>query len=274
MKNLRNEGGVIREETKNLILEFMRSYPSCQPGQEGATQSDIFRECGFDWGNYETASSSNQQYWLVAALRQLEEEGKVERIDMSKKWRLCDVSLPLAEKGLLCQIKNLLRQIEQIAQQATDMAARLETAQSAAGASGSSYPPDSTGAGKGENEGIKQTGVFDNIKISGARGENEVEVMKGFQDYLRDSRRNLRGWVYEQNTVYAYTNSVKMVREREVLTWDDFVAKIGSLVAEYGTGGAKQDIGEEGHRTVINALKRFEEYIAATKAAQANQGDF
>lgn len=39
----------------------------------------IFRECGFDWGCYPNATSSNQQYWIVALLRGLEKEGKIKR---------------------------------------------------------------------------------------------------------------------------------------------------------------------------------------------------
>ena len=50
--------------------------------------SPIFRACGFDWGEYEKATSSNQQYWVVALMRELEAEGKVERVSSSGPWRL------------------------------------------------------------------------------------------------------------------------------------------------------------------------------------------
>ena len=53
------------------------------------TQASIFRECGFDWGNYPVATSSNQQYWVVAILRELEKEGKVEQVYKHGPWRLC-----------------------------------------------------------------------------------------------------------------------------------------------------------------------------------------
>jgi hypothetical protein len=41
-----------------------------------------------DWGDYPNATSSNQQYWVVALVRELEAEGKVERISESGPWRL------------------------------------------------------------------------------------------------------------------------------------------------------------------------------------------
>jgi len=44
--------------------------------------------CGFDWGEYEKATSSNQQYWVVALVRELENEGEIERDPSTKHWRL------------------------------------------------------------------------------------------------------------------------------------------------------------------------------------------
>ncbi|MFM2716994.1 hypothetical protein AB8T41_16310 [Klebsiella pneumoniae] len=44
--------------------------------------------CGFDWGAKPKATSSNQQYWVVALLRELEEDGLVEQIKESGPWRL------------------------------------------------------------------------------------------------------------------------------------------------------------------------------------------
>ncbi len=62
-------GLALRSQAKELILEFMKNCDLCQPGRDGLRQSELFRECGFDWGPYANATSSNQQYWLVALLR-------------------------------------------------------------------------------------------------------------------------------------------------------------------------------------------------------------
>lgn len=66
----------------------MNGTEECRKGQAGMKQSEIFRRCGFDWGSYPNATSSNQQYWLVALLRELEAEGVVERLPRSGPWRL------------------------------------------------------------------------------------------------------------------------------------------------------------------------------------------
>ena len=81
-------GKEIRGISKTLILHFMQGTSSCQPGNKGMKQAEIFRACGFDSGDYENAASSQQQYWVVALIRELEAEGKVERVSKSGPWRL------------------------------------------------------------------------------------------------------------------------------------------------------------------------------------------
>jgi len=82
-------GEKIRELSKLLVLDFMRATPVCHKGSpDGMKQSKIFRACGFDFGNYKKATSSNQQYLIVAILRELEVENKVEQIRESGPWRL------------------------------------------------------------------------------------------------------------------------------------------------------------------------------------------
>jgi len=88
LKEFAERGKSLRAEAKALVLEFMQSADLCQPGKEGMRLSPIFRACGFDWGEYKKATSSNQQYWVVALMRELEAEGKVERVSESGPWRL------------------------------------------------------------------------------------------------------------------------------------------------------------------------------------------
>lgn len=80
-------GTEIRSLAKNLVMQFMQRNPDCKPNENGLKLAQIFRMCGFDWGEYETSTSSNQQYWVVALVRELEAEGKLERIQ-TKHWRL------------------------------------------------------------------------------------------------------------------------------------------------------------------------------------------
>lgn len=88
MSQFCNAGEQLRVGAKHLVYRFMQSSAVCQPGATGMRLAQIFRECGLGWGDYPNATSSNQQYWLVALVRELEAEGKVERISGSGPWRL------------------------------------------------------------------------------------------------------------------------------------------------------------------------------------------
>jgi hypothetical protein len=88
MKEFEIRGDRLRADAKALVLEFMHATNLCQSGSEGMRLSQIFRACGFDWGQYPKATSSSQQYWVVALVRELEAEGKVEQVCTSGPWRL------------------------------------------------------------------------------------------------------------------------------------------------------------------------------------------
>ena len=88
MTEFEKRGKELRRIAKSIVLDFMLVTPKCGPGKEGMKQAEIFRACNFDWGYYENATSSNQQYWCVALLRELEAERIVERVIESGPWRL------------------------------------------------------------------------------------------------------------------------------------------------------------------------------------------
>ena len=88
MTEYEERGSELRQLAKSLVLHFMRATPVCRAGGEGIRLAQIFRECGFDWGPYEKATSSNQQYWVVALIRELASEGYVEQVKESGPWRL------------------------------------------------------------------------------------------------------------------------------------------------------------------------------------------
>lgn len=87
MENFKERGLKIRELFKELVMDFMKNNLNCAKESEGMTQAELFRLCGFDFGEYPSVSSSNQQYWVAAVLQELRQEGKVVRLP-SKKWRL------------------------------------------------------------------------------------------------------------------------------------------------------------------------------------------
>ena len=88
MSQFANDGRAIRDNAKALVLRFFQSSALCQPGAEGIRLARISRDCGLEWGNYPKATSSNQQYWVVALVGELEAEGRVERVSESGPWRL------------------------------------------------------------------------------------------------------------------------------------------------------------------------------------------
>ena len=88
MNDFEARGSAIKASAKQLVVDFMQSTDVCQRGHEGMRLAQIFRACGFDWGDRPNATSSNQQYWIVALVRQLEAEGRVERVSESGPWRL------------------------------------------------------------------------------------------------------------------------------------------------------------------------------------------
>lgn len=88
MKNYFELGKNLRLEIKELVLSFMQNSPNCDPLDEGMKQAEIFRACGLDWGSYKNATSSNQQYWIVGLLRDLETDGFIQKNIETKKWHL------------------------------------------------------------------------------------------------------------------------------------------------------------------------------------------
>ena len=88
MSSFEAKGQQLRSQAKAHVLAFLSSTSRGQASGEGLKQAEIFKACGFDWGNYPKATSSNQQYWIVALLRELEAEGRVEQIVESGPWRL------------------------------------------------------------------------------------------------------------------------------------------------------------------------------------------
>lgn len=86
MNDYIKEGECLKLQMKEIVLSYMKDTLVCT--QEGMNTAQLFRACGFDWGPQENATSTNQQYYMVALLRVLEAEGKIQRDPRSKKWRL------------------------------------------------------------------------------------------------------------------------------------------------------------------------------------------
>ena len=63
------------------------------------------------------------------------------------------------------------------------------------------------------------------------------------------------------STVYSYVNAVESVRAEEGISWDTLKMNIDSFVSKYDEGGSMSWFGAKSNKTVINALKRFAEFV-------------
>ena len=65
-----------------------------------------------------------------------------------------------------------------------------------------------------------------------------------------------------RSTVYSYISAIERhVLDSEHITWEKLKENIDSIVKRYDVGGAKEDIGSISKFTVINALKRFKDFV-------------
>jgi hypothetical protein len=64
------------------------------------------------------------------------------------------------------------------------------------------------------------------------------------------------------STVYDYAKRIDKVCEWENTTWFGLAKNISSIVDLYDVGGSKEDLGRKSHSAVINAIKRFSEFLA------------
>ena len=90
-----------------------------------------------------------------------------------------------------------------------------------------------------------------------ARGSIE----RSFMEYLVNA--GYCGYTASGNpsTVFSYTLAVKKVIEEEGLSWYSLQSNIDNIIPLYDIGGAKHRIGSKSNCTVINALKRFGEFV-------------
>lgn len=100
----------------------------------------------------------------------------------------------------------------------------------------------------------KRTGnVYTKVTLTG-------NMEKDFESFMRIngySKKSLNG---DKSTIYSYITSVKSIMKDEGLDWDTLYKQISSIVPMYDIGGKKEDIGNKSNNTIINALRRFEDF--------------
>lgn len=103
--------------------------------------------------------------------------------------------------------------------------------------------------------GTRRSGrTFTRVQLTG-------DYEKDFESFMLKNGYSAKTENDTKSTVYAYVNSVKSVMSDEGLDWTSLVKQISSIASVYDIGGAKEEIGDRGNRTVINALRRFADFV-------------
>lgn len=82
-----------------------------------------------------------------------------------------------------------------------------------------------------------------------------------FRDYLIKQGYKKYTPSGKNSTVYDYVLRVHRICEKENMTWHELAKNIDLIVQKYDTGGSMDKEGEKSHRAVINALKRYREFV-------------
>ena len=88
-------------------------------------------------------------------------------------------------------------------------------------------------------------------------------IQEQYEMYLEAAGYAVIGVNGSASTVPQYSYAVEKVLEREGLSWNQLKNDIDNIVKKYDKNGAEEDYGNRGNKTVINALKRFQEFAAA-----------
>lgn len=87
-------------------------------------------------------------------------------------------------------------------------------------------------------------------------------IKEAYEQYLIQAGYETETPSGAPSTVYSYIGAIERhVLEEEHFTWEMLQNEIDSVVEKYDVGGAKEHVGAKSNKTVINALKRFQEFV-------------
>lgn len=89
----------------------------------------------------------------------------------------------------------------------------------------------------------------------------EKNLQENFFVYLKERGYKEFTPSGKPSTIYDYVNRIDRVCKSEELTWTELSLQINKIVMDYDIGGCKEEIGKKSHSAVINALKRYREFI-------------
>ena len=87
-------------------------------------------------------------------------------------------------------------------------------------------------------------------------------VQTDYESYLISAGYKTETPSGHDSTVYAYSKAISNhVLKNEHMTWDGLRSNVDSVIAKYDVGGSLAHIGAKSNNTVIDALKRFQEFV-------------
>lgn len=90
----------------------------------------------------------------------------------------------------------------------------------------------------------------------------KLSIEKEFEKFLIDSGYKQFTPSGKPSTVYTYLKSIRRVCDWEGVTIEQLAKNIKDVLPKYDIGGEKEDFGKLSHSSVINALKRFSEFVS------------
>jgi hypothetical protein len=94
-----------------------------------------------------------------------------------------------------------------------------------------------------------------------ATATGDAELQDQFSAYLAERGYRTVTAAGNPSTVYDYVRRVDRVSKEEGLTWAELARRMDIVFPLYDIGGAKEAIGRKSNRSVLNALKRYQEFM-------------
>lgn len=115
---------------------------------------------------------------------------------------------------------------------------------------------------------LEDTKMEDIKQIDAIESKSSIIFFANQNKILRDFKNYLIRCGYAEytpsglpSTAYDYVGRIKKVLEWENISLEELNHNIDTICRDYDIGGVKQNLGEKSHRSVINALKRYREFL-------------
>lgn len=92
-----------------------------------------------------------------------------------------------------------------------------------------------------------------------------MTILDDFQQWLKSKGYTELTEKGNPSTVYDYAKRVENVCKNENISLEELIKNIDTIVTKYNLGGEKEEAGQASHAAVINALKRFKEFLEDQK---------